>query len=71
MARFWNEGAVFAALCSMEAAYPTSIPSGGAELGVGLTALSFNPREESGVGDRGAFCILPGAPTSGVASSLS
>ena len=54
MTRFWNKGAVFAALCSMEAAYPTSIPSGGAELG--LTPLSFNPREESGVEDWGAFC---------------
>lgn len=56
MTRFWNEVAVFAALCSMEAVYPTSILSGGAELGVGLTPLSFNPREESGVEDRGAFC---------------
>ena len=50
MTRLWNEGAVFAALCSMEAAYPNSIPSGGAELGVGLTPLSFTLREESGVG---------------------
>ena len=40
----------------MEAAYPNSIPSGGAELGVGLTPLSFTLREESGVGDQGAFC---------------
>lgn len=60
MARFWNEGAVFAALCSMEAAYPTSIPSGGAELGVGLTALSTPEKSlEWGTGVHSAFCRVP------------
>ena len=58
--RLWKEGAVSAALCSVEAVYPTSVPFGGAELGwsweLGTRAhyaqLSW---VELGVGDQGAL----------------
>lgn len=33
VSRLWKEGAVLAALCAVEAVYPTSVPFGGAELG--------------------------------------